>query len=104
MCTCGGKWAGHNCPYLHYVKSAPFLPPYILSLPVPPRRVWTSTVKQIAAHSIGERKRVAKKKEEERTTSPPPHWQHIEEQLQAELAIALRREGLALFTSETTNT
>lgn len=72
----------------------------VLSILAPSNRVWTSTVKQTAAHTVGERKRLQKKKEKK----PLAAQRKKEEQLQAGLAIALRREDLALFISETTNT
>lgn len=70
----------------------------VLSILAPSNRVWTSTVKQTAAHTVGERKRLQEKKK------PLAAQRKKEEQLQAGLAIALRREDLALFISATTNT
>lgn len=84
-----------SLPPLHF-----FLSLSVLSILAPSNRVWTSTVKQTAAHTVGERKRLQKKKKKK----PLAAQRKKEEQLQAGLAIALRREDLALFISETTNT
>lgn len=50
-----------SLPPLHFFLS---LSLSVLSILAPSNRVWTSTVKQTAAHTVGERKRLQKKKKE----------------------------------------
>lgn len=88
--------------HLLYISTlAPNYPPplslFAFSILTPSKRVWTTTAKQTTAHAVGKRKGLQKKEKK----SP---WQRKEEQLQAELATALRREELALFISEMTST